>query len=180
VNGPGSLDDLVFKSLKYSAKIDKGRLVLNQVEGALGKDLMQLAGSAGFDHSLNLDLLLKLAPGRIQSSTALGQFANYARDEQGRLPIRVAITGTVTSPKVSIKATSTVEAAGRGFAKEIFENLLHKNRPDTTRADTTKATRSDSSRADTTRAARKPAHADTTIADPLKEAQKALEKLFKK
>jgi hypothetical protein len=180
VNGPGSLDDLVFKSLKYSAKIDKGRLVLNQVEGALGKDLMQLAGSAGFDHSLNLDLLLKLAPGRVQSSTALGQFANYARDEQGRLPIRVAITGTVTSPKVSIKATSTVEAAGRGLAKEIFENLMGKTRPDTTRADTTKATRADTSRADTSHAARKPAHADTTIADPLKKAQEALEKLFKK
>jgi hypothetical protein len=180
VNGPGSLDDLVFKTLKYSAKIDKGRLVLNQVEGALGKDLMQLAGSAGFDHSLNLDLLLRLAPGRVQSSTALGKFANYARDEQGRLPVRVAITGTVTSPKVSLKASSTVEAAGKGLAKEIFENLMGKNRPDTTRADTTKATRSDSSRADTTHAAKKPAHADTTIAEPLKKAQEALEKLFKK
>jgi hypothetical protein len=86
----------------------------------------------------------------------------------------------MTSPRVSIKATSTVEAAGRGLAKEIFDNLMGKNRPDTTRADTTKATRSDTSRADTTHAARKPAHADTTIADPLKEAQKALEKLFKK
>src|SRR6185436_2830478 len=139
VNGPGSLDDLVFKTLKYSAKIDKGRLVLNQVDGALGKDLMQLAGSAGFDKSLDLDLLLKLAPGRIQSSTALGQFANYARDEQGRLPIKVTITGTVTNPKVSLKAASTVEAAGKGLAKEIFENIMGKNRPDTTRADTSRA-----------------------------------------
>jgi len=179
VNGPGSLDDLVFKTLKYSAKIDKGRLVLNQVDGALGKDLMQLAGSAGFDKSLDLDVLLKLAPGRIQSSTALGQFANYARDEQGRLPIKVTITGTVTSPKVSLKAASTVEAAGRGLAKEIFDNIMRKNRPDTTRADTSRA-RADTSRADTTHAAKKPAHADTTVSEPLKKAQEALQKIFKK
>ncbi|HZV91556.1 MAG TPA: AsmA-like C-terminal region-containing protein, partial [Candidatus Nitrosocosmicus sp.] len=179
VNGPGSLDDLVFKTLKYSAKIDKGRLVLNQVDGALGKDLMQLAGSAGFDKSLDLDLLLKLAPGRIQSSTALGQFANYARDEQGRLPIKVTITGTVTNPKVSLKAASTVEAAGKGLAKEIFENIMGKNRPDTTRADTSRA-RADTSRADTTHAAKKPAHADTTVSEPLKKAQEALQKIFKK
>jgi hypothetical protein len=179
VNGPGSLDDLVFKTLKYSAKIDKGRLVLNQVDGALGKDLMQLAGSAGFDKSLDLDLLLRLAPGRIQSSTALGQFANYARDEQGRLPIKVSITGTMTNPKVSLKAASTMEAAGKGLAKEIFENIMGKNRPDTTRADTAK-TRADTSRADTTRAAKKPARADTTVSEPLKKAQEALQKIFKK
>ena len=179
VNGPGSLGDLVFKTLKYSAKIDKGRLVLNQVDGALGKDLMQLAGSAGFDKSLDLDLLLKLAPGRIQSSTALGQFANYARDEQGRLPIKVTITGTVTNPKVSLKAASTVEAAGKGLAKEIFENIMGKNRPDTTRADTSRA-HADTSRADTTHAAKKPAHADTTLSEPLKKAQEALQKIFKK
>ena len=179
VNGPGSLGDLVFKTLQYSAKIDKGRLVLNQVDGALGKDLMQLAGSAGFDKSLDLDLLLKLAPGRVQSSTALGQFANYARDEQGRLPIKVAITGTVTNPKVSLKAASTVEAAGKGLAKEIFENIMGKNRPDTTGAGTTKAG-TDTSHADTTRAAHKPARTDTTASEPLKKAQEALEKIFKK
>ena len=179
VNGPGSLDDLVFKTLKYSAKIDKGRLVLDQVEGALGKDLMQLAGSAGFDKSLNLDLLLKLAPGRIQTSTALGQFANYARDDQGRLPIKVAITGTVTNPKVSLKAASTMEAAGKGLAKEIFENIMGKNRPDTTGAATSKAG-ADTSHPDTTRATHKPARTDTTASEPLKKAQEALEKIFKK
>jgi len=179
MNGPGSLDDLVFKTLKYSAKIDKGRLVLNGVEGALGKDLMQLAGSAGFDKSLNLDLLLRLAPGRIQASTALGQFANYARDEQGRLPIKVAITGTVTNPKVSLKAASTVEAAGRGLAKEIFENIMGgKKGPDTTRVDTTKAHAG--APADTSQAAKKPASADTTLSEPLKKAQDALQKIFKK
>jgi AsmA-like protein len=184
VNGPGSLDDLVFKSLRYSARIEKGRLVLHQVDGALGKDLMALAGSAGFDHTLDLDLLLRLAPGRVTASSALGRFANYARDEQGRLPIRVAITGTVTSPKISLKAESTMEAAGKGLAKDLFQRIMNGgNRPDTTRADTARAAaRPESARADTSaHAARKaPAHADSTAPDPIRKAQEALEKIFKK
>ena len=182
VNGPGSLDDLVFKSLQYSAKIDKGRLVLNQVEGALGKDLMQLVGSAGFDKSLDLDLLLRLAPGRVQSSTALGRFANYARDEQGRLPIKVAITGSVTSPKISVKAASTVEAAGKGLAKDLFQRILGGGKQDTARIDTSRAAGGagvEGAAADTTHAATK-AHADSTAVDPVKQAQEALKKLFKK
>ena len=79
------------------------------------------------------------------------------------------------NPKVSLKAASTMEAAGKGLAKEIFDNIMGgKKGPDTTHVDTTRTS------ADTTQAGKKPARPDTTVAEPLKKAQEALEKIFKK
>lgn len=137
---PGSTaGDLVFKTITHSLRIAGGRLLLDKMKGDLGKDLFEVVGSMGLDQSLNLDLLLRLAPERIKGSTAFGQFAQYARDKDGRLPINIKVTGTTLAPKFSIKSGKTLDTAVGNLAQEIARGLAEGGRHDSTRTDSTAA-----------------------------------------
>ncbi|MGH7681231.1 MAG: AsmA-like C-terminal region-containing protein, partial [Candidatus Eiseniibacteriota bacterium] len=135
----GSAGDIVFKTVTHSLRIDQGRLLLDKVKGDLGKDLFEMAGSMGLDQSLNLDMLLRLAPERIKGGTALAQFASYARDKDGRLPINVKITGSALAPKISIKGGKTVDTAVKNLGQEVIKSLTESGRHDSTRSDSTAA-----------------------------------------
>lgn len=161
---PGSnVGDLVFKTITHSLRIERGRLLLDKMKGDLGKDLFELGGSMGLDQSLNLDLLLRLAPERIKGSTALGEFARYARDKDGRLPINVKVTGTTLAPKFSIKSGKTLDTAVGNLAQEIARDVTQGGRHDSTRTDST-GTRTDS----------------TAAVDPIQKAREALKRLLGK
>jgi hypothetical protein len=139
--GPGadSGGDLAFKTLTHSLRIDRGRLLLDKVKGDVGKDLFEMTGSMGFDKSLNVDLLLRLAPERIKGGTALAQFARYARDKDGRLPVTVKVTGTALAPKVSIKPGKTLDIAGERIREEITRSLTEGGKRDSSRSDSAAA-----------------------------------------
>jgi len=168
VSGGGSTSgaELAFRTLTSSLRIDRGRLLLDKVKGDLGKDLFEMTGSMGLDKSLNLDLLLRLAPERISGGSALAQFARYARDKDGRLPLTVKVTGNALTPKLSIKPSKTLDVAGSKLQEEIIKGLTESARHDTTGKDTT---RTGSTRTDSTKAE-----------DPLKKARDALKGIFGK
>lgn len=174
--------DYKFKALSYAATIANGRLQLSNLGGEVEEMAMLAKGSIGFDKSVDLDLMLLIASQYIKPGTVLATFSKYARDEKGRLPVKVAMTGSLTSPKFAVKPASTLEAAGVGLAKDIFGRIVSGARTDTTRA----AARDTTSRSDTTRAVteappKTATRTDSTAApEPLKKAQEALEKLFKR
>jgi hypothetical protein len=152
--------------LTYSLRIDRGRLLLEKVKGDLGKDLFEMTGSMGLDKSLNLDLLLRLAPDRIKGGTGLAEFARYARDKDGRLPVTIKVTGNALNPKISIKPAKTLEIAGSRLQEEIVKGLTERARRDSVRRDTT---RRDSTRADSAK-----------VEDPAQRARDALKRLLGK
>ena len=51
-----------FKTLTHSFRIAGGRLILDRMKGDVGKDLVEMAGSLGFDQSLDMNLVIRLAP----------------------------------------------------------------------------------------------------------------------
>jgi AsmA-like C-terminal region len=170
--------DYKFKALTYAARIADGKLLLSNLGGEVEDMTVAAQGAVGFDRSVDLDLLLLVASQYIKPGTVLATFSKYARDEQGRLPVKVRMTGNLGAPKFSIKPATTLEAAGAGLAKDIFGRILNRNRSDTTRA----APADTASGTDTTRAAaeapKTPARSDTAAPEPLKKAQEALEKIF--
>lgn len=140
VSGGGTSGaELAFKTLTSSLRIDRGRLLLDKVKGDLGKDLFEMTGSLGLDHSLDLDLLLRLAPERISGGSTLAQFARYARDKDGRLPLIVKVTGNGLAPKISIKPAKTLEIAGSKLQEQIVKGLAERGRQDSTGTDSTGA-----------------------------------------
>jgi hypothetical protein len=168
VSGGQSSLDLAFKTITSRLRIDRGRLIVEAMKGDIGKDFFEMTGSLGLDRSLDLDLVLRLAPERIKEGTALAQFARYARDKDGRLPLIVKLTGNSLSPKISFKPAKTIEIAGGKLAEEIAKGLRDRARRDTTGRDST-------GRRDST------AGRDTTKAeDPLKKARDALKGLLGK
>jgi hypothetical protein len=172
--------DLKFKALAYSATIADGRLQLSNMGGEVDEMAIAAKGSVGFDRSVDLDLLLLVASQYIKPGTVLATFSRYARDAQGRLPVKVGMSGTLSAPKFSIKPATTLEAAGAGLAKDILGRILDGKRPDTTRA----APADTAASADTSRGAtdapRTPARSDTAAPAPLQKAQEALEKIFRR
>ena len=166
VSGGSSGADLVFKTVTSSLRIDRGRLLLEKVKGDLGKDLFEMTGSLGLDRSLDLDLLLRLAPERITGGSALAQLARYARDKDGRLPLTLKVTGNSLTPKISLKSGKTIEIAGSKLQEEIAKGLADRARRDTARTDTARA---DSTRRDSAKAE-----------DPLQKGRDALKRLLGK
>ncbi|MGE5178066.1 MAG: AsmA-like C-terminal region-containing protein [Bacteroidota bacterium] len=127
--GGESPSEVAFQTLTHSARIQGGKLMLDKVSGDLGKDLFSITGAVGFDQTLDLNALLRLAPGRVTGSTFLAQLASYGKDAEGRVPIEVKITGNALSPKVTVQPARFIESAGAGFVKEEVGKLLGGNNP---------------------------------------------------
>ena len=120
----GSAGDLAFKTLTHSVRIERGRLLLDRIKGDLGKDLFELGGWMGLDKSLDVDLLLRLDRSRIQGGTALATLARYASDPDGRLPLKIKITGTAAAPRISVQPGRTLQVAGSRMAEQLVRNLV--------------------------------------------------------
>jgi len=157
---------MAFKTLTHSFRIAGGKLLLDKMHGEMGKDLFEMAGSLGFDQSLNMDLLLRLAPERIKSGTAAAEFARFAKDAQGRIPVNVKITGTTLQPKVSVKASRTLEGAGKTFTQELMKGLAAKTTPKTKATPESTAAKADS--------------ADSAKQDAIQKGRDALKRLLGK
>ena len=175
---PGSLPDIAFKALSYGVKIDKGRLVIDQFGGEIGKDLLAMTGSAGFDKSIDLNLMLGLASTHIKPETFLAGFAKYARDEQGRLPLKIRMTGNTLAPKISVSPASTAEAIQRGLAQDLLKRLEKQAVADTGRVARGDTSHAASAAADTVRKGAPPK--STKAEKQLKEAEDALRRLLHK
>lgn len=172
--GLGGNTDMAFKTISHVLRIEGGKLLLDKVRGDLGPDKFELTGALGMDKSMNLTLLLRLAPERVKGNTALARFARYARDADGRLPIQFGIGGTAQSPKVQLKAGNLLEVAAGGLkenlGKSLTQKLTDKFAPKGSATDSTAAGRD-------TLAAKK----DSSAAeDPLKKSRDALRKLLGK
>jgi len=172
--GLGGGTDLAFKTLTHALRIERGRLLLDKVKGDLGVDKFELTGALGIDKSMNLGLLLRLAPERVKGNGTLAKFARYARDAEGRLPIELGIGGTTDAPKVQIKAGKFFDIAGKGvqeaLTQSLTKSLTQKLTPPPGAADSAR------SRTDSTAA-----KADTTKPDdPLRKQREALRRLLGK
>ncbi|HLQ65642.1 MAG TPA: AsmA-like C-terminal region-containing protein [Candidatus Limnocylindrales bacterium] len=122
--GAEAPSDIPFQAITHAARIDQGKLLLDKVTGDLGKDLFSLAGALGFDQSLDLNALLRLAPSRAAGGGLLAQLARYARDADGRIPVEVKITGTALAPKVSVRPGRLIQAATTEILKEGLTRIL--------------------------------------------------------
>ena len=134
-----------FKTLTHSFRIAAGRLILDRMKGEVGKDLIEMAGSLGFDQSLDMNLVIRLAPERLRGGTAAAEFGRFAKDAEGRIPVDIKLTGTTMQPKISVKASRTVEAAGKAFTKELVKGLVSKAKPESgvAKADSADSTKKD-------------------------------------
>ncbi|MEK7317355.1 MAG: AsmA-like C-terminal region-containing protein [Candidatus Eisenbacteria bacterium] len=170
--------DMAFKTITHVLRIEGGRLLLDKVRGDLGADKFELSGALGLDKSMNLGLVLRLAPERLKGSGALAEFARYSRDAEGRLPIELSIGGTTEAPKVQLKAGKFLDVAGKGLkvnltqalSKSLAEKLAPPKKAGAT--DTT---------ATSTSADSAGARPDSAAAeDPLKKSRDALRRLLGK
>jgi hypothetical protein len=122
--GASSPSEVPFQTITHSARIQGGKLLLDKVTGDLGKDLFSITGALGFDQTLDLNALIRLAPSRVEGSTFLAQLASYGKDAEGRVPLEVKITGNALAPKVSVQPAKLMESAGKGFVTNELGKLL--------------------------------------------------------
>ena len=150
---------VAFKTISHTLRIERGRLLVDRVKGDLGIDRFDMAGSMGLDQSLDLSVNMSLAPSRVKAGGALGSFASYARDAEGRIPVEVKVGGSLLKPTVSVKAGKALEAAGRKLGQQLGQQLAK---------ELARAAAADSGRA----------ASDSTQKDRLKSGREALKKLL--
>ncbi|HET9952288.1 MAG TPA: AsmA-like C-terminal region-containing protein [Candidatus Eisenbacteria bacterium] len=170
--GLGNTSDVAFRTLSHVLRIEGGRLLLDKVKGDLGADKFELTGALGMDKSLNLGLLLRLAPERVKGNSTLAQFARLARDADGRLPVELGIGGTTDAPRVQLKAGKLLDVAGQSLKEELTKSLTKQLTPKTPPA------AADSARGRGDSAAAKPDSAKQE--DPLRKEKEALRRLLGK
>ncbi len=170
--------EIPFTQLTHTVRIQGSKMLIDQAGGDLGPDKAEMNGSVGLDHTLDLNMLLRLAPSRVKGNTALAKFAQYARDAEGRLPLGLKITGFDRAPKITLNTEQLMRTATKQLTSEagrkVMSDLVRglSRPPDTLRqADSTHAT--DSTR---TQATTRATPADST----LRKAGDALKKLFHK
>jgi hypothetical protein len=170
--------EIPFTQLTHTVRIQGSKMLIDQAGGDLGPDKAEMNGSVGLDHTLDLNMLLRLAPSRVKGNTALAKFAQYARDAEGRLPVGLKITGLDRAPRITINTDQLMRAATRQIASEAGKKFMSdltrslSRRPDSLpRADSTLA--ADSAR---TRQPSRAAPPDST----LRKAGDALKNLFHK
>ncbi|MBI4364514.1 MAG: hypothetical protein HY568_03710, partial [Candidatus Latescibacteria bacterium] len=161
--------DVAFQTLTHSLRIAAGRLMLDRIHCDMGADLAEMTGSVGLDRSLDLSLLLRLAPSRFQGGGTLREIARLARDEQGRVPIEVKIGGSDRAPTVSIAPGRALEIMGKQLREKLGSELTGR---------LTGGAKSGQP-ADSGRAAPSET-ADSGASDPLKKGREALKRLLGK
>ena len=175
-------EELPFSQASHTVRILGSKLMIDQASGDLGQDKAEMNGLVGLDHTLDLNVLLKLAPARVKGSTALAKFAQYARDSEGRLPVGLKITGLDRAPKITVNTQQLINVATKQITNEAGRKILDglvkgiSHRPDSVRkADSTLA-------ADSTRNQKTvdKTPADSTAQDPLKKTRDALKNIFGK
>jgi hypothetical protein len=163
-----------------SVRIMGSKMLIDQARGDLGPDKAEMNGSVSLDHSLDLNVLLRLAPNRVKGSSVLARFAQYARDSEGRLPIGLKIFGLDRAPKITINTEALLQTAAKQMQGELGKKAMAelvkgiKGRSDSLhKADSTLV--SDSARQAVTPPRKT---ADSTAADPLKKAGDALKHIL--
>ena len=169
--GIGADAEMAFKTITHVLRIERGRLLLDKVRGDLGADKFELSGGLGLDKSLDLRLLVRLAPARLQGGGALRELAQYARDADGRIPVELGIGGTTEKPRVQLKAGKLLDVAGQGLRESLTKSLT--SRLESAARDA----KADSlgGQADSTGGA-----PDSAAEDPLRKGREALRKLLGK
>ncbi len=169
--------EVPFSQESHSVRILGNKMLIDQARGDLGQDKAEMNGWVGLDHLLDLNVILRLAPNRVKGSTFLAKFAQYARDEDGRLPVKLKITGLDRAPKIQIDTEMLLRTAGRELGRNLGQQAVNdlikgiSRKPDTTRkVDSLTA-------ADSVGKSREPP-ADSTAADPVKKAGDALKRIF--
>lgn len=132
--GADAPPDVPFQLITHAARIEQGKLLLDKTTGDLGRDLFSLSGALGFDQTLDLDALLRLAPSRVAGGGFLAQLARYAKDAEGRIPVEVKITGTALAPKVSVRPGRLIAEAGTQLIKDELTKFLGGGRRDSAAA----------------------------------------------
>ena len=133
--GASNPTEVPFQTIAHALRIEGGRLLLDKVSGDLGKDLFSMSGSLGFDQTLDLKGLLRLAPSRVEGGGFLAQIANYAKDADGRIPIDLRITGSALSPKVSVQPANLIQSAGKGLVKDELTKFLGGSKGDSAKSE---------------------------------------------
>jgi hypothetical protein len=169
--GVGTEAEMAFKTITHVLRIEGGRLLLDKVRGDLGADKFELTGALGLDKAMDLRLLLRLAPGRLQGGGTLAELARYARDADGRIPVELSIGGTTEKPRVQLKSGKLLDIAGQGLKEALTKSLTTKLESSARRA----ASDSLNAPADSTGA-----RADSAAEDPLRKGREALRKLIGK
>jgi len=164
--------EIPFTRLTHTVRIQGSKMLIDQAGGDLGPDKAEMNGSVGLDHTLDLNMLLRLAPSRVKGNTALARFAQFARDAEGRLPVGLKITGLDRAPRITLNTEQLMKTATKEMTSQVGQRVMSdlvrgiSRRPDSTLA-------TDSTRAQGTP---RPASPDST----LRKAGDALKKLFHK
>ncbi|HZI89729.1 MAG TPA: hypothetical protein VFD83_04680, partial [Candidatus Polarisedimenticolia bacterium] len=170
--------ELPLTQATHTVRIAGSRLLIDKANGDLGPDKAEMNGSVALDHTIDLNVLLRLAPNRVKGSSVLAKFAQYARDSEGRLPVGLKIAGLDRAPKITVNTEALLAAATKQMKGELGKKAMSQlmsrleSRTDSLhKQDSTLV-------ADSTRQAQTPPRADSTKADPVKKAGDALKRIL--
>jgi cell division septum initiation protein DivIVA len=121
------LDNPTMRALKASFRVDDGRLIMQPFDVKLGGTTLTVAGSNGFDQSLQYTLGLRvprsvLGSGANQAISGLLAKAGRAGIDVGtapEIPLSIQLTGTFTNPSVSVDVASLASSVTQGAKQAV-------------------------------------------------------------
>lgn len=146
-------DKVSLKDVLMSASIDKGRLSVQPFDVKFGTYTTTVAGSTGLDGSIDYSLKMNVPAGKLggQLQGFLNQYTGSS-NSTSEIPVTIGVGGTYNDPKTKLvmqeqkqqvkeaitnvvqeKGKEAVQEAIKGTdPKDIVNNLLKGNKPDST------------------------------------------------
>jgi len=114
------LKQVDFKSLELPMRVENGRIISNPVKLSGPAGDWKLAGAMGFDGSLDYAVSVTLPPDVVKSLGADAALAAGAlADPQGRVLLDLHVSGSTTSPRVSLD-TKAIQARLAGKVSDAL------------------------------------------------------------
>ena len=120
-------DTLEFDTILTSFKVADGRVITDDLNAATEFGALNFSGAAGFDTSVNYDIVFKMNKKAVDSAKKnnLGLLSEFFEDESGTPELRIKASGTLKSPSFKID-TSQVKEKAKDKLKAEAEKLLGK------------------------------------------------------
>jgi hypothetical protein len=110
-----------YKATQMSFRMENDRIALAPFRFESGDARLDLQGSMLLEGPIDFDLSLATPREGLRIEGAGAEVLNVMADDQGWVPVPIAITGTLEDPKVRPDAKAMASQAGHGVKREVTE-----------------------------------------------------------
>ncbi len=119
----GTAASIPFRTIHHRFRVEDGFVIMDTVNVAQASGDWTIGGRIGLDGRLDCPVSTRLSPELFTAGTDLRKLADLLAGPEGRLPVHLRLSGTLTAPEVSVDVAPLIEAARKKAGDSLGDEL---------------------------------------------------------